>query len=158
MYIHFAFTVTPQAKKAFFIAFTAFTLSFLSGTMTIVSYVTDIFVKTGSSFSAKNSSLFIAIIQISANLVVLAIVERINRRVCKFKWINLESKCSSSWRADRNATLQFSYINELLCTFLLCRHFTFGHRYWPASVFSYWLLTVACGSINRNTNGCHRFA
>ncbi|XP_055296383.1 facilitated trehalose transporter Tret1-like [Sitodiplosis mosellana] len=72
--------LTPQAKKAFFIAFTAFTLSFLSGTMTIVSYVTDIFVKTGSSFSAKNSSLFIAIIQISANLVLLNFVERVNRR------------------------------------------------------------------------------
>lgn len=79
---HFRFvTVTPQAKKAFFIAFTSLTLSFLSGTITIVSYVTDIFIKTGSSFSAKNSSLLVSITQITANLVLLNIVERINRRV-----------------------------------------------------------------------------
>lgn len=81
MTISFFFTVTPQAKKAFFIAFTSLTLSFLSGTITIVSYVTDIFIKTGSSFSAKNSSLLVSITQITANLVLLNIVERINRRV-----------------------------------------------------------------------------
>lgn len=43
--------------------------------------MTDIFTKTGSSLSAKNSSLLVSITQIIANLVLLNIIERINRRV-----------------------------------------------------------------------------
>lgn len=76
------FLVTPHARKAFFISFTMLLLSFSSGTLTILSYVTDIFSKTGSSLSAKNSSLLVSITQIIGNLVLLNIIERINRRVC----------------------------------------------------------------------------
>lgn len=77
----FSLSVTPHAKKASFIAFTSLTLSFLSGTITIVSFVTDIFTRTGSALSEKNSSILMSIAQIVANLVFLNIVERVNRRV-----------------------------------------------------------------------------
>ncbi|XP_031623912.1 facilitated trehalose transporter Tret1-like [Contarinia nasturtii] len=72
--------LTPQARRSIFISFTALTLNFASGTVVILSYVTDIFEKTGSSMSAKNSSLLVSITQIIANLIFLSIVERINRR------------------------------------------------------------------------------
>lgn len=73
--------MTPHAKRAFFISFTSLALSFLSGTLTILAYVTDIFTRTGSSLTEKNSSLLVSITQIIANLVMLNIVERFNRRV-----------------------------------------------------------------------------
>ncbi|XP_055308694.1 facilitated trehalose transporter Tret1-like isoform X2 [Sitodiplosis mosellana] len=72
--------LTPQAKKAIFISFMALALNFASGTMVIMSYVTDIFTKTGSSLSTKNSSLLVSITQITANVLFLNCVERINRR------------------------------------------------------------------------------
>ncbi|XP_031623610.1 facilitated trehalose transporter Tret1-like [Contarinia nasturtii] len=71
---------TPQASRAIFISFTTVILSFASGPVVILSYVTDIFKKTGSSFTTKNSSLLVSITQIIANLIFLYIVERINRR------------------------------------------------------------------------------
>lgn len=73
--------VTPQAKRAIFISFMALTLNFASGTVVILSYVTEIFTKSGSSLSTKNSSLLVSITQITANVIFLLIVERINRRV-----------------------------------------------------------------------------
>lgn len=80
----FLYTGTPHAKRAFFIACTSLFLSFCSGTLVIVSYVTDIFNRTGSSLSEKDSSILISITQIVANLVLLNIVERFNRRVSIF--------------------------------------------------------------------------
>lgn len=53
----------------------------MSGAFVILSYVTDIFTKTGSSLSANNSSILISVTQIIANLWFLNIVERFNRRV-----------------------------------------------------------------------------
>lgn len=79
--IQYCLTVTPHAKRAFFISFVSLSLSLLSCTLVIISYVTDIFNRTGSSLSEKNSSILISITQIIANLVLLNIVERINRRV-----------------------------------------------------------------------------
>lgn len=76
----FFYLVKPQAKRAIFISFTALTLNCASGTLLILSYVTDIFTKTGSSLSTNNSSLLISIIQIVANLIFLNIVERVNRK------------------------------------------------------------------------------
>ena len=84
-----SFLVTPQAQKAFFISFTSLLLCFTAGTMTMLSYVTDIFSKTGSSLSEKNSSLLISITQIIGNLVVLNIIERFNRRVCSKRLFSL---------------------------------------------------------------------
>ncbi|XP_031623613.1 facilitated trehalose transporter Tret1-like [Contarinia nasturtii] len=71
---------TPQARKTFSIAFTILLLSITSGTWTMLAYVTDIFEKTGSSLSSKNSSLLISITQIFANVLLLNVIERINRR------------------------------------------------------------------------------
>ncbi|XP_031623102.1 uncharacterized protein LOC116340647 [Contarinia nasturtii] len=71
---------TPQAKKALFIGFVSLTLSFLSGTLTIISYVTDIFEKTHSSLSEKHSSILVSVVQLTANLLLLNIVERFNRK------------------------------------------------------------------------------
>lgn len=52
-------------------------------------YVTDIFYRSGSSLSEKNSSILVSITQIIANLVFLNIVERVNRKVCIFlNWIS----------------------------------------------------------------------
>lgn len=56
-------------------------MSFFSGAFVILSYVTDIFTKTGSALSEKNSSILISITQIIANIMLLNIVERINRKV-----------------------------------------------------------------------------
>lgn len=65
-----------------FIAFSLYTLCLASGSLTILSYVTDIFTKTGSSLSPKNASLLVSVTQIIGNLVFLNIVERFNRKVC----------------------------------------------------------------------------
>lgn len=67
--------------KAFFISFISLTLSFASCTLVILGYLIDIFTKSGSTLSAKDSSLLISITQVLANLVLLNILERINRRV-----------------------------------------------------------------------------
>lgn len=74
-------TVTPHAKKAFLFSIAFIVLGFLSGAFVILSYVTDIFVKTGSSLTPNNSSILISVTQIIANLCFLNIVERFNRRV-----------------------------------------------------------------------------
>lgn len=69
-----------RAKKAFFIAFTLLILT--CPTWMLMGYVTDIFNRSGSSFSEKKSSLLISVTTILANLLFLNIVERFNRKVC----------------------------------------------------------------------------
>lgn len=109
-YVIFIFLVTPHAKRAFFISFTSLALSFLSGTLTILAYVTDIFTRTGSSLTEKNSSLLVSITQIIANLVMLNIVERFNRRVfLLFVFISANLYCNKKP--------------------FFCRHFTFGLQF-----------------------------
>lgn len=76
------FSVTPQAKKACFIAFTSYVLCFLCGTMAVVNYITEIFAETGSSLSIKNSSFLVSIGNLIGNLMFFAIVEQFKRRVC----------------------------------------------------------------------------
>lgn len=75
---------SPHARRAFFIAFTSIMLSFLTGIIILMGYVTDIFYRSGSSLTEKNSSILVSITQIIANLVLLNIVERVNRKVCIF--------------------------------------------------------------------------
>ncbi|XP_055306806.1 facilitated trehalose transporter Tret1-like, partial [Sitodiplosis mosellana] len=72
--------LTPQAKRAYFIAFTGFVLNYCSGTILILSYVTDIFTKTGSSLSPKQSSILISVTQITTNIIFVNLVDRFNRR------------------------------------------------------------------------------
>lgn len=72
---------TPHAKNALFISFTALTLSFVTGALTIVGFVTQIFKESDSSFSEKHSSILVSITSLTGNLIFLNIVERINRRV-----------------------------------------------------------------------------
>lgn len=90
--------VSPHAKKSLFISFMVLTLNFSSCTIVILSYVTDIFTKTGSSLSPKSSSLLISITQITANLVLLNIVERVNRRVCHAHWYLSNDTSSILWK------------------------------------------------------------
>lgn len=132
-----SFLVTPQAKKAFFITFIMWILSFCSCTFTIQSYVTEVFAKSGSSLSANNSSLLVSIVQLIGNLVMLNIVERINRRVFKIKCDSFKAKI---FKID---------------SFRLS---TFPHQFWPWAATSYSPLTRYFGLISLNTCGCHRFA
>lgn len=84
-------SVTQHAKKSFFIITCIQILYNLCGTLQIVGFLTNIFKETGSILTEKDSSLFIVVVQLIANLVFLAIVERFNRRVCirccKWIWI-----------------------------------------------------------------------
>lgn len=73
--------MTPQAKRAAFISFTSLFLSFICGVLVILSYVTAIFVETGSTLSAKASSFLISFTQLAANVIFLNIVDRFDRRV-----------------------------------------------------------------------------
>lgn len=82
---------SQPAKRAFFIAFTSVMLSLLCSTYTITGYVTDIFNKTGSSFTEKNSSILIAVITLLTNLLFLYIVERLNRKV----WLNYDEQLNN---------------------------------------------------------------
>lgn len=72
---------SPHAKKAFFVSFASMNIGFFCGIWFMATYVTDIFDKTGSTFSPKNSSLLISIVTLFTNLVFLNIVERFNRKV-----------------------------------------------------------------------------
>lgn len=70
---------SPQAKKAFFVSFS---LLILTGPSWVFpAFVADIFNRTGSTFSEKNSSLAISVTTLITNLVFLNFVERFNRKV-----------------------------------------------------------------------------
>lgn len=73
--------MTRKAKRAMLISFMSLFLSFIGGVPVIFGYVTAIFNRTGSSMSEKDSSLLISFVLLSANIVVLNIVDRFNRRV-----------------------------------------------------------------------------
>lgn len=78
----FSFLATLQAKRACFVAFTAYFLCFACGIYVLTNYMTDIFAKTGSSLSPKTSSLTVAITTMIGNLLFFAIVEHFSRKVC----------------------------------------------------------------------------
>lgn len=79
---------TKHARRAFFISFTSLALCFLSGSSMLIRYVTDVFTKTGSSMSPKNSSVLISITQIVTDFMVLNVIEHINRRTL-YIWSSL---------------------------------------------------------------------
>lgn len=70
-----------HALKAFAISLTGLILAISCGTFTILVYVTDIFNRTGSSLSEKNSSILISFTTLFANFCFVYIVERFNRKV-----------------------------------------------------------------------------
>lgn len=72
---------SPHAKKAFFVSFASMNIGFFCGIWFMATYVTDIFDKTGSTFSPKNSSILISIVTLFTNLLFSSIVERFNRKV-----------------------------------------------------------------------------
>lgn len=78
----FICTGTPHAKKSLLIAVVMELLAFLSGTLTIISFITYIFNETGSYLSEKDSSILLSTAQITGNVLFICIVERFNRRVC----------------------------------------------------------------------------
>ncbi|XP_031622939.1 facilitated trehalose transporter Tret1-like [Contarinia nasturtii] len=71
--------LTPKAKRSIFIAFVSLVISFLSCATVMLSYITNIFEKTGSPFSSKYSSFLISLVQLFANIIFLNIVERFKR-------------------------------------------------------------------------------
>lgn len=128
---------TRHAKRAFFISFTSLILCYLTCSYIISFYVTDIFNRTGSSFSEKASSIVISVVTLSANIVFAAIVERVNRKVCD------------------NCTNIRAFLIRLS---LICRHFMRFLRYWQRLAFFHSVFTVCCGLNSPNTNGSQRFA
>lgn len=83
---------TRQAKKAYFICFVAYTLSYLCGINVIRDFVSEIFQQTDTVISVKNSSLVISSVAFAGNLLCLTIIERFARRV-----IYLQFKCYLLW-------------------------------------------------------------
>lgn len=133
------FPGTPQAKKAYFIAFTAYILCFFSGLFVFLGYVADIFSKTGSLLSVKNASLLVSITTLLGNLTCSAIVEKFNRRVsCNF----------------HSETFTIFIFSLNLHSF---RHFTSLHRC-LRHLDIFHLLLIACFcSNNLDTNGYRHF-
>lgn len=64
-----------------FVSFMSLFLSLLCGIQTIVTYVTEIFVESGSALSEINSSILISMATITSNVIFLYLVDRVNRRV-----------------------------------------------------------------------------
>lgn len=56
------------------------TLAYLTGTVTILNYITVIFAQTGSALTEKHSSVLVSLTQLAGNLVFMNIVERFNRK------------------------------------------------------------------------------
>lgn len=119
---------SPQAKRAFFISITGVLLSFFSGIWIILTYITDVFNKTGSSLSEKHSSLLVSIAPLFTNFLFMNIVERFNRKVCIYQKMVLqqidiknliESCLYSCW-----CNLQTLYISSSILTGLC--FFLFG--------------------------------
>lgn len=80
--IYFSRLGTPHAKKALVISLSMVTLAYLTSTLTLVAFITQIFNETGSILSEKESAILMSITQLSANLIILNIVERFGRKVC----------------------------------------------------------------------------
>lgn len=72
--------VSRTSLKAFAFAFSALSLSMLSGINTTINYVTDIFTETGSGLSAIDCSIITTVIQIIANFVIIHVIDRFSRR------------------------------------------------------------------------------
>lgn len=85
-WIYFLISVTPESLKAMFVSFMSLFLSLLCGIQTIVTYVTEIFVESGSALSEINSSILISMATITSNVIFLYLVDRVNRRV-SWNWI-----------------------------------------------------------------------
>lgn len=52
----------------------------MTGTVTILNYITVIFQETGSALTEKHSSVLVSVTQLAGNLVFMNIVERFNRK------------------------------------------------------------------------------
>lgn len=109
---------TPHAKKALAISLSMVSLAYLTSPSTIVAYVTQIFKETGSIKSEKESAVLISITQLTANIVILNIVDRFNRRVCASVY-RTKFTLSPLWMSS-NASILF---------FECFRHFTLLHLY-----------------------------
>lgn len=134
---------TRQAKKAYFICFVAYTLSYLCGINVIRDFVSEIFQQTDTVISVKNSSLVISSVAFAGNLLCLTIIERFARRV-----IHLQFKCY----------LLFECTTFLIVHFSKQRAYSLDHRLWPLRAILHLPFIVTFGSITPNSNGCHYFA
>lgn len=77
------FPVTPQAKAAFFISISLTAMYILCGTVVLIDFSAEIFVRTESSISPKSSSLLVSVAKLAGNLIFLVIVEKFHRKVCE---------------------------------------------------------------------------
>lgn len=76
------FSVTPQAKTAFFISISLTAMYIISGTAVLMDFSAEIFARTGSSISSKSSSLLVSVTKLTGNLIFLVVVEKLRRKVC----------------------------------------------------------------------------
>lgn len=135
----------PVIKRAFFISFMSLFFANFTFTMTIGQYVTQIFDITGSSFSDKNSSILISIITLIGNLVLLSIVDRINRKV--------------SWNFVFYSLIAIQFFDFLIFFyFVIFRHCMLYRRLQLLSSTPCLACTAYCGWNSPNMNGCQYFA
>lgn len=137
---------TPHAKKSLAIAVVMEFLAYISGTLTMISFITWIFNETGSYLSEKDSSILVSITQLTANGLFISIVDRFNRRVCSDNLKFVEVYCLCSQR-----------LTDVLFWCVLCRHFTYGHRYSQHLLTFYSDCMVIYGLNSPDSNGCHRW-
>lgn len=81
----FIYVVAPESRKAIIISCASLWFSYFCGIIPLLSFVTAIFVETGSSMSPQNSSILVVAIQFIGNLLFLTIADRFNRRVKSIK-------------------------------------------------------------------------
>lgn len=139
----FFFSVTPQAKKAFYISISMVTMYILSGTIILMDYSADIFARTESSISAKSCSLYTSIAKFTGNVIFFVIVEQFSRKVCNWVlnfWFVFYSEMFS-WHSN------YQYFRVFLLDHQFCQPY-----------FSFYLAhTAYYGWINRNLIGCRYF-
>lgn len=152
-------TGTPHAKKSLFISFTMIMLAYLTGTVTILNYITYIFKQTGSALTEKHSSVLVSITQLTGNLVFMNIVERFNRRVCMailmVKSCSLElivSQCKKKIKDQMVLMHTFS-----LSLYWIYRHFTFVRRLQRQFYFSHLVRMAISKWKVSDMNGFHLF-
>lgn len=81
---HLLFTVAKPAKKGLIIGLFLVFLNQYSGTLVIMTYTADIFASSGSNLSLNESSIIVAVIQLTGVYMSTICVEKFGRKVGKF--------------------------------------------------------------------------
>ncbi|XP_031623042.1 facilitated trehalose transporter Tret1-like [Contarinia nasturtii] len=79
--ISFSDFCTPAAKKAIKIAMVIGALNQFCGAFSMLNYANDIFKKAGSTLSPEKASVIVCIVQLTANFLAMALVDRAGRKL-----------------------------------------------------------------------------